>query len=91
MAVRTAAAATLDTAITNLLSDLSDYLDLAGQSGEPADYAANTFLRSLMHRLLGESRLGHDIKSAAQTLPHWRPIHLSESAMGLIVDIDPKA
>ena len=91
MGVRTAAAATLDTAITNLLSDLSDYLDLAGQSGEPADYAANTFLRSLMHRLQGESRLGHVVTFAAQALPHWRPIHKTESATGLVAEIDAKA
>jgi hypothetical protein len=57
MAVRTAAAQDLDVKISALLTSLDTYLDLAEQSGEPANIPADYFWRVLISLLVARPRM----------------------------------
>jgi hypothetical protein len=57
MAVRTAAAQDLDSKIDALLTSLDVYLDLSGQTAEPANSPAEYFWATLISKLGGRQKM----------------------------------
>jgi hypothetical protein len=57
MAVRTATAQALDTAIDSMLTALDNYLALDGQTGEPPNSTAEYFWEVLVSKLVQRNRM----------------------------------
>lgn len=90
MAVRTATSQDLDTKINDLMTSLDSYLALAGQSGEPANAAADYFWRVLIHKLVQRSRMKPVLLGAVSAGPRmYVPIPKTDTAT--VEATDPNA
>jgi hypothetical protein len=69
MAVRTATAGTLDTAVTNLFSAFDAYVALRGQAGEKRDSAEKYFLAVLHHKLRERETLNRLLTNGSEGSP----------------------
>jgi hypothetical protein len=88
MAVRTAAAQDLDAKISALLTSADTYLALAGQTGEPANAAADYFWATLISKLVTRARMKPVLLNNKRDLRAYSAALLPTNS---VVARDPKA
>ena len=89
MAVRTAAAADLDTKIAALLTSLDTFLGLAKQSGEPQNAVGDIFWHALISQLVTRSRMNPIILNNPRGI---HPYAIAGAAVAhTVTSLDPNA